>query len=535
MKNKNYLEYREAKLLDFSELSQENLTNENTETKLKKRKSKIFLIMSNRRRGYMNIDSNINLNLNNTANFIKIFNLIKNKEEKSNLINYLFENKIPKVKNLLSKYQKVLNLIIDYNFLSTSNFILDIIEKNDEIIELIVKKKENIKYLIEIMNSIANGKNKYDYNYIMITANLLIYNKNIDKILKKEIFHNKIIQLILKNETAISYPYLFYIYAYLYYYDVKKIESFEYILDSLILLLNQEHNDTSLLIEDIYDILILFSKVSKFNQKYFDNYNIIIGNINETDLLIEQKLSIISNLYKNSNSQQIKIFLEKDNGNILNLIKTSLKIILKIINTNSKNTIIQEEKAKINLLLLNSKILLTITYYKDLTYLLLENKEYFHLIIMIFSGIVSLKIISNENILTEINNIFLNIVNNIIKNEHNLFISQIIINNLHLGIKDKFYYYVNSNFINEQYFISLINIISSLYDNQKKYKLKTELVKLDLDNNRFNDIIISIIKKFGNNKNIYERCICFLNIYYPSEPQENFLQLSDFNFLNLNI
>ena len=273
MKNKNYLEYREAKLLDFSELSQENLTNENTETKLKKRKSKIFLIMSNRRRGYMNIDSNINLNLNNTANFIKIFNLIKNKEEKSNLINYLFENKIPKVKNLLSKYQKVLNLIIDYNFLSTSNFILDIIEKNDEIIELIVKKKENIKYLIEIMNSIANGKNKYDYNYIMITANLLIYNKNIDKILKKEIFHNKIIQLILKNETAISYPYLFYIYAYLYYYDVKKIESFEYILDSLILLLNQEHNDTSLLIEDIYDILILFSKVSKFNQKYFDNYN----------------------------------------------------------------------------------------------------------------------------------------------------------------------------------------------------------------------------------------------------------------------
>ena len=303
----------------------------------------------------------------------------------------------------------------------------------------------------------------------------------------------------------------------------------------MILLLNQEHNDTSLLIEDIYDILILFSKVSKFNQKYFDNYNIIIGNINETDLLIEQKLSIISNLYKNSNSQQIKIFLEKDNGNILNLIKTSLKIILKIINTNSKNTIIQEEKAKINLLLLNSKILLTITYYKDLTYLLLENKEYFHLIIMIFSGIVSLKIISNENILTEINNIFLNIVNNIIKNEHNLFISQIIINNLHLGIKDKFYYYVNSNFINEQYFISLINIISSLYDNQKKYKLKTELVKLDLDNNRFNDIIISIIKKFGNNKNIYERCTCFLNIYYPSEPQENFLQLSDFNFLNLNI
>ena len=142
MLTKNYFESKQTKILDFSEISKEFITNENTETKIKKRKSKIFLIMSNKRKEHMTPDSpNINLKLNNTANFFKIFNLIKNKEEKTNLINYLFINHITNIKHILLKYQEALNLIIDYNFLSTSSFILDIIEKNDEIIELISKKK----------------------------------------------------------------------------------------------------------------------------------------------------------------------------------------------------------------------------------------------------------------------------------------------------------------------------------------------------------------------------------------------------------
>ena len=89
--------------------------------------------------------------------------------------------------------------------------------------------------------------------------------------------------------------------------------------------------------------------------------------------------------------------------------------------------------------------------------------------------------------------------------------------------------------INEKHFISLFNIIGSLKKKKKKYKIKTQLVKLDLDNNRFNDIIIGIIKKFGENKNINDKCNSFLDIYYPNEPKKNFLQLSDFNFLNLQI
>ena len=51
----------------------------------------------------------------------------------------------------LCKYEKLLNLHIDYNFLSTSNFILDAIEQNDEIIELIISKKENILNMTAII------------------------------------------------------------------------------------------------------------------------------------------------------------------------------------------------------------------------------------------------------------------------------------------------------------------------------------------------------------------------------------------------
>ena len=73
----NYIDARLTKLIDFSEINDKSLLNENIETKIKKRKSKIFLIISNKRKQFMFNSLNSNLNLNNTANFIKIFNLIK--------------------------------------------------------------------------------------------------------------------------------------------------------------------------------------------------------------------------------------------------------------------------------------------------------------------------------------------------------------------------------------------------------------------------------------------------------------------------
>ena len=543
----NYIDARLTKLIDFNEINDKSLLNENIETKIKKRKSKIFLIISNKRKQFMFNSLNSNLNLNNTANFIKIFNLIKSNEEKCNLINYLFTKNITNAKLILSKYEKTLNLNIDYNFLSTSNFILDAIEHNDEIIELIINKKENISYLVKIMNLMENENIEYDYNYIMITANLLIENKNIDKIIKKEIDHNKIIQLIIKHETVISYTYLFYIYAYLYFCDTKQVEKLEPLLDSLIWILSSKdtNNDITLLCEDVYDVLVIFSKEAKFSQKYFDNYDIIFskGKFDNNDALLEQKLSIISNLFKALNSLKIKLFLQKDNGNLLNYIYNSLKLISdscenilgnQVLGTNQEIMMNQfSEKLNLNVLALCAKILLTITFHKELTNLFLENKDYFNLIISIFSYIVSSKEI--KSIYDETFNIILKIVNNIISNKHKLFISHIVSNNLHLSIKNKINYYLNCQFINEKIFISLMNIISALFDSQKKDKLKTQFVKLDLDNNKFNEIIFNIIINFGKNENINKKCNEFFDNYYPNESRDNFLQLSNFNFLDLNL
>ena len=543
----NYIDARLTKLIDFNEINDKSLLNENIETKIKKRKSKIFLIISNKRKQFMFNSLNSNLNLNNTANFIKIFNLIKSNEEKCNLINYLFTKNITNAKLILSKYEKTLNLNIDYNFLSTSNFILDAIEHNDEIIELIINKKENISYLVKIMNLMENENIEYDYNYIMITANLLIENKNIDKIIKKEIDHNKIIQLIIKHETVISYTYLFYIYAYLYFCDTKQVEKLEPLLDSLIWILSSKdtNNDITLLCEDVYDVLVIFSKEAKFSQKYFDNYDIIFSNgkFDNNDALLEQKLSIISNLFKALNSLKIKLFLQKDNGNLLNYIYNSLKLISdscenilgnQVLGTNLEIMMNQfSEKLNLNVLALCAKILLTITFHKELTNLFLENKDYFNLIISIFSYIVSSKDI--KSIYDETFNIILKIVNNIISNKHKLFISHIVSNNLHLSIKNKINYYLNCQFINEKIFISLMNIISALFDSQKKDKLKTQFVKLDLDNNKFNEILFNIIINFGKNENINKKCNEFFDNYYPNESRDNFLQLSNFNFLDLNL
>ena len=543
----DYIEARLAKLIDFNEINDKSFLNENIETKIKKRKSKIFLIISNKRKQFMLNSLNSNLNLNNTADFIKIFNLIKNNEEKCNLINYLFTKNITSAKSILSKYEKSLNLNIDYNFLSTSNFVLDAIEQTEEIIELIISKKENINYLVKIMNLMENENIEYDSNYIMITANLLIENKNIDKIIKREINHDKIIQLIIKNETVMSYTYLFYIYAYSYFCDIKQMEKLETLLDSLIWILSSKYtnNENNLPFEDIYDVLVIFSKVAKFSQNFYDNYNLIFkeGKFDNNDLLIEQKLSIISNLFKTLNSAKIQLFLQKDNGNLINFIYDSLKLIPSShtnffgnhIQGNIQTTIPNpfSEKLNLNILELCAKILLTITFHKELTNLFLENKDYFNLIISIFSYIVSSKEINS--IYDETFNIILKIVNNIISNKHKLFISYIVSNNLHLSIKNKINYYSTCHLINEKIFISLMNIINALLDSQKKDKMKTQFVKLDLDNNRFNEIIFNVIINFGNNENINKKCNEFFDNYYPNESRENFLQLSNFNFLDLNL
>ena len=525
---------RELKYFDYSDISKKSLSNENTITKLKKRKSILFLLVSNNRRIRMNLDtSTINLNLNNTTNFLKIFDMIKDPNEKCKLIHNLFTNQLLQAKLILSRYQEALNLKIDYNFLSSSEFILDIIEKCDDVIKLIAQNKENIHFLIQKMNSIIEEIINYDSNYIMITSNLLIFTKVLDKELKKQIDHNKLLNLIIKNKTEISYDYMFYIFAYLYHVDGKQIENFENIFESIILAMKNKFNnneDLNILLEVVYDILILFSKAPKFSRKFYENYELFFknGNFDEKDEFAEAKLSIISNLFKHMNSQEIKLFLEKDGGNLLNIIKYTLIFFANINNGN-----LASGKNKFGFFLLNTKILLTITFHEELTYLLLENKEYFNLIISTFSSVFHSNEINNSiedyETLLEVFNTILKIIINIIKNDHKLFVSQLIRNNFHLIIKDKFTQYIKINNINENHFKSFINIIGSLYDYQKKDKLKTEIVKLDLDNNKFSDIINDILKTFSHNDNITKECINFLDSYYSSVTQKKFFTLSEYD------
>jgi len=528
----DYLDSRLNKYIDFSELSDKYFINENTETKIKKRKSKIFLIISNKRKQFLTNSLNFNLNLNHTANFLKIFSLIKNEEEKLNLINYLFTKNITNAKLILSKYEKILNSYIDYNFLSTSIFILNIIEQSDEVIQLIVKKKENINYLMKIMNLIESENYAYDCNFIMIIANLLISDKNINDIIKKEIEHNKIIQIIIKNETIISLTYLFYIYAYLYFCDIKEKEGLENLLDSIFWILSTKDKtgDISNLYDIIYDVLLLFSSVPKFDKKFFDNYGLIFqnGEFDMNDKLIEQKLLIISNLFKICPSQKVKLFLQKDNGKVFNFIYNSLKLLPPISMIN-----ITLDKINISFISLCAKILQNIAYHKELTNLFLENKEYNDMIISIFSYIISSKEINT--IYDEAYNIILKIVENIIRNNHKLFITYIISNNMHLGIKNKINYYVNSHFINEKIFVSLLNIIGALFDSQKDDEKKARFLKSEMNFNGLKEVIINVIVVFGKNEVIKKKCNKFCDDYYPNEPRENFVQLSNFNFLDLNL
>ncbi len=56
----DYLDSRWNKYMDISELNEKYFINENTETKIKKRKSKIFLIISNKRKQFLTNSLNFN-------------------------------------------------------------------------------------------------------------------------------------------------------------------------------------------------------------------------------------------------------------------------------------------------------------------------------------------------------------------------------------------------------------------------------------------------------------------------------------------
>ena len=467
MLQNNYFELRQTKFSELSELSPENILSEKTSSKIKSRKTKLFQkIMSIRNNLLFKNNNNKNNTNNIITNFKDILNTITSNEEKISFINNLFINDIQKVKEILSKNQKE-NFIIDYNIISKSDYLLNIIETKNDTLNLIIQNENNITYLINKINLMGNEQIPYDSNYIMIYSYCLISNENTAKILKKNINMSNILYIIIKNETEISYIYLLYIYASIFYLTNEEIEQNENILNSLISIImqiNQKNCKSDYLLWEIYNLLTFFSKIKKFVQKFYDNYEHIFlkRDFYEKDIITIEKLKIVNNIFNNINNEQIILFLIKDKQYILNLILFSLKILEKKNNNNNMHII--NKNIKMKLFLEAIKILFIITSYKDLTYLFLENKKCTWLIIDNFYSFILLQKNFNNSLYKEINNYIIRIVNNIIKFEHSKFIEVFKQKIIPLKIKDHFYNYIKTNNIDIKDIKCLVDVVLSLFE-----------------------------------------------------------------------
>jgi hypothetical protein len=239
MISQNLIESRQSKFNELTELTADKILSENTASKVKNRKQNIFQKMMSFRNNFLlntktqNNQNNINIK---TKSIKDILNLVTNNDDKIKLINYLFLNDINNAKQIILAYSKQNSTIIS-DTLFSSNSILDMIETQNDIFRIIIQNKANIAFLVNKINLMANEKIPYDPNYIMICSYFLISDEDIDILLKQEINHNKVMDLIIKKETTVSYIYLFYIYSYIYHFNNEQIGQCENILDSLLSIL----------------------------------------------------------------------------------------------------------------------------------------------------------------------------------------------------------------------------------------------------------------------------------------------------------
>ena len=533
-----YTNSRKSRFDDLSDISTENRKNENMETKLKIRKIKLQNKINMLRK---KLSANINLNsCNDLSLFINTFNSLTDNEVKKNILSLIIENNLTKVIEILK--EKTDQNFEKMNKINSSELLLNLIEMDNSnennILYIITNETQNIENIIKIVKKIYDEELSYESFYIMITGNLMLYDKKIDNFIRKNLDFSKIFDIIKKNDTQNSYSFIFFLYAYLYRLDVKKIELHVQDLISLIEMI--KNKNLYYLYEDIYDLLIIFSNVYSFNKFFFANYQLLFGDkdFEKDDKLLTSKLSIINNIFKTLSSQEILYYLNIKNNNrstnnIINLILNSLTILSQMKYDNSSIFI-----NNMQIILLSLKILLTLSFHKELTNSLLENKTYINLIVNIFNNFLT----NNDNLINNSNiyydkqiNVIMMIVINIIKNEYLFFISLLISNNIHLKINQKFNYFLSNKVnVNEETFVNLLNIIISLLDNEKKANLKTEITKIDLSNNGICDNITGIMKKFSGDNLINQKCSNFLEVYYPeqSQIQMNIIELSNFNFIN---
>ena len=268
---------RRTQFEEIEELSAEKILSEATQSKLKNRKTKLFnKIMSIRSKFISQNDKN----KNNTKklNFEQIFKNIRDINDKISIINNIFINNIQKAKEIISKYINIFNYDekeINPESEIYTNYVLDFIEDNQELSKNnIILNNNNLNCLINRINLMSNEKINYDYNYIMICVYFSILDENVNKLLRQQINHENLIQLIVKHETCLSYIYLFYIYGFIYYLTNQEIEQYEGILDSIIAaLINKKECKNDKLLWEIFNLLTYFSGIKKFVEKFYNNYD----------------------------------------------------------------------------------------------------------------------------------------------------------------------------------------------------------------------------------------------------------------------
>ena len=533
MSNDEIFDRIKSKYEEKEEINTETILSETTSSKIKNRKANIFRkIMSIRNKLIISNNDNKSKEINKSQkrlNFVQIFKNIKNINDKINIINNLFINNIQSAKEIISQYINIFNYSEkDLNPDSEiyTNFLLDFIEENQDLAKNnIILNNNNINCLINRINLMSEEKINYDYNYIMICVYFSILDENVNKVLRQQINHQNLVQLIIKHESSISYIYLFYIYGFIYYLSNQEIEQYEGILDAIIgALINKKDCKNDKLLWEIYNLLTYFSGIKIFVEKFYNNYEYIFckRNFYEKDSITIEKLKIINNMFSNMDNKQIFSFLTKEKDITLNIILFWLKFL-----SNENNIIkIKDDKTKLKLISLAIKIIIPITSYQDLTFAFLENKKCLNFIINCLNNFLKLNISNqqlmiyfnqnNDNIsLIDLENIFLEIANNIINNSHEEFASIFYKNKLHLSLANTLECYSKNNFIiNEILFTNILKIIAALFEYEKKLNTNTTIIKNELGNMNFFNIILNIQANNNNFPNIVNICNNFNAIYY---------------------
>jgi len=446
----------------------------------------------------INLNKNRIKKLNNNLNQNRKSKLDKIKYSKILNLKNLFYSLESQNKNYLLKLlincnnielEKIFN-IKENNIFIFSNLIIELINEDNSICNMIINNNENIIFLIDFINN-QKELNVIVLNYLLIIANLLLENEKIYKELTLKINFIKILNDLFNYEKNC---FIFLLYSFLFFCPDKKLINYESFLFKTINLLDSYKTN-----ENIYDILLIFSKEIKFANIFIMNYDIIFKPFQkeETHLIF---FEIISNLLCSKNISIIEFILNKG------IFDYILNILLNI------------EKSNDIQIIVTFKILMNISSFSEICIKLFEINNFVNNIYNSINYIFANKKI---NILLYLINFIYNLFIILDKN----FIGQFIRNNFHINLLN-FIKNENKIFENIDFILTTIDIFDILIE-IGEMNTKCNYIKIDLDNLNLYQSLINIKENINNDK-LKNKINCFLKKHYKKVLNSNDI----FNFLH---